>query len=91
VSLNVHVYERPLRPSFCSHTGPPTPPGALWRAVAGTVTIEVSPPGIRAGAPQLYQATARIVNGVFVDEAGRRVRQTAPITLTALVGGMSGG
>ena len=91
VSLNVHVYERPLKPNFCSDLGPPTPPGELWRAVAGSVTIDVSPRGIRARAPHLYQATVRIVNGVFVNESGRRVRQTAPITLTALVGAIVGG
>ena len=67
------------------------PAGELWRAVAGTLMIDVSPRGVRARAPHLYQATVRIVNGVFVNASGRRVRQTAPIPLTGLVGALASG
>ena len=90
LSLNIHVYDRPLRPAFCSDARVPSPPGALWRAVAGSITIELSPRGIRARAPNLYRATVHIVNAQFVNESGGRVRQTQPITLTAMVGRVGG-
>jgi hypothetical protein len=86
-SLNIHMYERPLRPSFCSNAGPPSPPGELWSAIEGSATIELSPRGVLARRPDLSRVTVRIANAVFVHRSGRRMRQTQPITLSGTVGG----
>ena len=89
----IHVYALPRRDGqFCSDAGSPVPagPGGLdeqWRAVAGTITIELSPPGVRARSPRLYRAAVRLTNAEFVNRAGVRVRQPQPITLSAIVGG----
>lgn len=85
-SVSIHVYDRPLRPALCSDARVPSPPGELWHAVAGTVTIEVSPRNIRTQAPDLYFATVRITNARFVNDSRGTVRQTQPITLSAMVG-----
>ncbi len=65
-------------------------PEETWRATRGSITIELSPPGIRASAPFLYRATIRLVGAEFVNSAGVRVQERQPITLTALVGGFAG-
>ena len=54
------------------------------------VTIELSPPGVDKRAPFMYRATIRITGAEFVNATGGRAKQTAPITLTALVGWMAG-
>jgi hypothetical protein len=41
--------------------------------------------------PRQYRATIHIRNAEFAHSSGMRVRQTRPITLTALVGGRVGG
>jgi hypothetical protein len=93
----IHVYALPRgNQQFCSDVGSPIAagPGGLdeaWRAVAGTITIELSPPGVRARSPHLYRATVRLTNGEFVNGSGARVRQSQPITLSAVVGGWVGG
>jgi hypothetical protein len=92
LAVSVHVYEQPRRDgSLCSHLSPS--PGVVsetWRAVAGRVTIELSPPGIRARSPSLYRATIRLDGAEFLDSSGRRHRQTTPIVLSAVVGSMGG-
>ena len=86
--LLVHVFERPVRSSpFCNDVRSTENSPEQWRAIGGTVTIEVSPPGILAREPSLYRATIRIVGAEFVNATGGRVKQLQPIVLTALVGG----
>jgi hypothetical protein len=97
IEIVIHVYGLPKgNGQFCSDVGhgTETGPGALdetWRAVSGTITIELSPPGVRARSPQLYRATVRISGAEFVNGSGARVRQTQPIALSAIVGGWFGG
>ena len=91
LTVNVQVYEQPRRDgALCNHHSPsPDVISETWRAVAGRVTIELSPPGVRARSPSLYRATIRLDGAEFIDSSGRRHRQTAPIVLSAVVG--SGG
>jgi hypothetical protein len=88
IALTVHVYEGPMRGTmFCTDVGmSPGPVTETWRAVAGRVTIELSPPGVRAKRPSMYRATIRIDGAEFIDSSGRRHRQTTPIVLSAVVG-----
>jgi hypothetical protein len=87
----VHVYERPVRRwPFCTDVVDPRAPEETWRVTRGTVTIELSAPGVVPRAPFLYRATIRIVGAEVVSATGVRVRQMQPITLSAIVGGMSG-
>lgn len=65
--------------------------GETWTPTSGTVSIELTPPGVRRREPDRYMATIRIVGAEFVNATGVRVRQTRPITLTAVVGGLRGG
>jgi hypothetical protein len=91
LELQVHVYSRPRRTwPFCTDVivREPTDSEGTWTAIRGTVTIDLSPPGVRARAPSEYRATIRIVGAEFVNVAGVRVNQVQPITLTAIVGGM---
>jgi hypothetical protein len=96
IELAIHVYALPKGAGqFCSDVGhqPESGPASLdetWRAVAGTITIELSRPGVRARSPQLYRATIRLFNVEFVSDSGARVKQTQPITLSAIVGGWGG-
>jgi hypothetical protein len=86
----VHLYERPLSSlPFCTDVRMSGTTEA-WRATRGTVTIELSAPGVSARQPNLYRATIRIVGAEFVNGSGVRVRQVQPITLTALVGRIFG-
>lgn len=97
IDVAIHVYALPRgNGQFCTDVGHGlgTGPGALdeiWRAVSGNITIELSPPGVRARSPYLYRATIRITGAEFVNSSGVRVRQTQPIALSALVGGNSAG
>jgi hypothetical protein len=86
----VHVYERALRPGpFCTDVGMSLTED-VWRLTGGTISIELSAPGIRRQAPFLYQATVRIVDAEFTSTSGRKVKRTAPLVLTAIVGTVSG-
>jgi hypothetical protein len=86
LELVVHTYQRPLRSfPFCTDAPGGTGPEETWRAARGTVTIELSPPGVLANAPQAYRATVHIVGAEFVSATGVRVRQTQAITLSAIV------
>ena len=91
LEVQVHAYERPVRSwPFCTDVLFSRGPEETWRATRGAVTIELSPPGVRADAPSAYRATIRIVGAEFVSAAGVRVKQAQPITLSAIVGWMPG-
>jgi hypothetical protein len=92
ISIEVYVYAAPQHQfSFCSDVViSESMEPERWRAVAGTVTIELSPPGIRARAPYLRRATVTVSNVMLRNAAGTTVRVAGPITLTAVVGGMLG-
>jgi hypothetical protein len=92
LELVLHVYERPVQHwPFCTDVVFPAAPEETWRVTRGTVTVELSPPGVSARAPFLYRATIRIVGAEFVNGSGVRVKQRQPITLTAMVGSVAGG
>jgi len=94
--VEIHVYARAKRSfPFCTDVGSPPDPGPYgrdetWHAVSGTLTIQLSPPGVRARSPREYRAMISLTGAVFVNQSGTRVRQTQPIALTAVVGGWGG-
>jgi hypothetical protein len=91
LEVTVHLYDRPLRSwPFCTDFFASGTSTEAWRATAGTVTIELSTPGISVRQPNLYRATIRVTGAEFVNSSGVRVRQVRPITLTALVGQIFG-
>ena len=94
ISVEAHVYVKPQRQFyFCSdvvvHESDTIGP-ERWRAVAGTIRVELSPPGIRARAPHLRRATVTVSDLVLQNAAGTRVRVPRPVRLTAIVGSMGG-
>ena len=94
ISVEAHVYATPQRQfSFCSdmvlHESDSIGP-EKWRAVAGTIRVELSPPGIRARAPHLRRATVTLTDLVLQNSTGARVRVSRPVRLTAIVGSMGG-
>jgi hypothetical protein len=87
----VHAYPQPRRSwPFCTDFVNGGEQEETWRATGGTVTIELSAPGVSPRQPNLYRATIRIVGAEFVNSSGVRVKQVRPIALTALVGSLSG-
>lgn len=88
ISIESYVYTAPQRQFyFCSDVSiRESIEPELWRAVAGTITIQLSPQGIRARAPQLRRATVTLSNVVLQNAAGTTVRVTGPMKLTAIVG-----
>lgn len=84
--VEVHVYQRAVRDPFCTDVMFEKPVETVWRAVSGTVTLEVSPPGIVARQPDARRATIRIAGAVFVSDAGARL-QAPTIVFSALVRG----
>jgi hypothetical protein len=95
ISIEAHVFDTPQRRfDFCSHLRILPAPGAaapeIWRAIGGTITIEMSPPGIRAHAPHLRRATVTLNNLVLQSTAGTSVRVLRPVRLTAIVGSTGG-
>jgi TPR repeat protein len=89
VSVEVRAYAAPQRQfDFCSDViityGPDWVGPETWRGVAGTVTIELSGPGIRTRAPNARRATLTLNNVVLRNGAG--VTLTLPPTkLTPIV------
>jgi hypothetical protein len=57
-----------------------------WHAVAGTVTIKLSQPGISARNPGQYRTSVQIDNAEFMGPSGERVRSPRPIHMTAVTG-----
>jgi hypothetical protein len=92
ISVAAHVFATPQHQfDFCSDVKFPRGPESIepetWRAVAGAITIELSPEGIRARAPQLRRATVTLSNVVLRNAVGTEVRASGPLRLTAIVGG----
>lgn len=92
LEIAAHVFASPQRGwQFCSDVRVlPEPAQEKWMATSGAVTIELSPPGIRVRHAFMYRATIRITGAEFMSPNGVRVKQTQPITLTAIVGWVSG-
>lgn len=87
IEVVADVYERAQREwKFCTDSTESSVRQETWRAVGGTVTIQLSAPGRRAGDPQQYRATVQIDNAEFVNGAGQTVRSPQPIKLTAVAG-----
>lgn len=85
VSVSVHMYAQPRRESpFCTYKLSPTS-DAIWRAIGGTMTIEMTPKGVVRDATQ-YRATVRLENAVFVNAAGERLSPPGVIVLSGLAG-----
>ena len=66
------------------------PQESAWQAVSGIVEIELSSRGVDPRSEHLRRATARILNAEFVSPAGKRIRLSRPVVLTAIVGGVAG-
>jgi hypothetical protein len=94
ISVEAYVYGAARHEfDFCSDVvSIPVPSSSFapetWRAVAGTIAIELSPPGVRAHAPHLRRATVTLKDLVLRNAAGATVRMLRPVTLTAIVGSM---
>ena len=93
VAVEAHVYDAPQRRfDFCSDVRILPGPGAIqpeaWRAVAGTMTIDLSNPGIRARQPAARRATITLSNVVLRNAVGRTMRGPRTVKLTAIVGQM---
>jgi hypothetical protein len=95
LSVAVHVYDTPRHQfDFCSDVKMMPPPDQvgpeIWHAAAGTMSIEFSPPGIRAHSPGLRRATVTLNNVVLRNAAGRTLSVLQPVRLTAVVGSIGG-
>jgi hypothetical protein len=78
LQVAVHVFGRARRSwPFCTDVGEFGLEEETWKAVAGTVTIELSPTGV--------DARVRIVGAELRSTAGVRVKQVQPIVLSARV------
>jgi hypothetical protein len=85
VRVAAHVYDAPQRQwPFCSDVRMLGDEGEGWRAVSGTVTIELAPV-FRVREPGTYRATIRLSRAEFISATGARVRQSQPIILSTLV------
>jgi hypothetical protein len=96
ISVQAYVYAEPQhRFDFCSDVIIPRPPDsvgpATWRAVGGTITMQLSPPGVRSDSPHLRRATVTLRNIVLRNGAGQTLSVPGPVTLSAIVGSMLGG
>ncbi|MGH8638859.1 MAG: tetratricopeptide repeat protein, partial [Burkholderiales bacterium] len=93
ISIEARLYASPQhRFDSCSDVVLPVDPDSLetWRAVAGTVVIELSAPGVRARAPHLRRATVTLSDVVLRNTTGMTVKTPRAIRLIAIVGGFSG-
>jgi hypothetical protein len=94
ISVETYVYAEPQRRfDFCSDVGVVPGPESIapitWRAVAGTVTIELSPEGIRARSPGVRRATVTLSNVVLRSTTGTTTI-AGPVRLSAIVGWFGG-
>jgi hypothetical protein len=86
LDVEVHVAESPEDWPFCTDLIVPNEKRReTWRAVSGTVTIELSPPRIRVHLPLAYRAGIWITGAEFISTTGVRIKQVKPIKLTAIV------
>jgi hypothetical protein len=92
ISVTAYVYARPQQQFyFCSDVNINESPGPeTWSAIAGSITIALSPEGIRAREPYRRRATVTMSNVVLRNANGATVRITGTVRLTALVGSMFG-
>lgn len=95
IRVDVHVYDAPRRQfDFCSDVrvllSPDSVGPELWRALAGELSVEFSPPGIRAHNPNLRRATMTLRNVVLRNTSGTTVKIAGPVRLTAIVPGIGG-
>ena len=96
ISVETYAFDKPQRHfNFCTdvilrETGPENTQSEIWQAVAGTITIEVSAPGIRAREPFLRRATVTLNNVVLRNSDGKTVQVTRPVKLIAIVGRVFG-
>ena len=94
LSVAVHVYDTPRHEfDFCSDVrmNPPDSVGPeIWHAVAGTLSLQFSLPGIRAHNPGLRRANVTLNNVVLRNAAGRTLSVPQPVRLTAVVGSIGG-
>ncbi len=93
IALSVDVFERPQRNwPFCTdfvvNDGTRR---ETWKAVAGAVTVQLSPPGVRARQPNQYRVTIQIDTAELVSTTGTHIRQSRPVRLVAIAGGFVGG
>jgi len=90
LSIDVYVYAAPQRFDFCSDArvgpDPNVPAPETWHAVAGVITIDVSPPGVRTRMPHLRRATVTLTNVVLRNPAGKTLNVAGPVRLSAFVG-----
>ncbi len=93
IALSVEMFERPQRNwPFCTDiVALDGSRRETWKAVAGTVTVLLSAPGVRAREPYRYRVTIQIDGAEFVSPTGIRVRPSRPIRFVAMAGGMVGG
>jgi len=92
ISVTAYVYARPQQQFyFCSDVNINESPGPeTWSAIAGSITVALSPEGIRAREPHRRRATVTMSNVVLRNANGMTVRITGTVRLTALVGSMFG-
>jgi len=94
ISVKAYVFDAAQRQfDFCTDVighGLGSVEPEIWQAVAGTITIEASAPGIRAREPLLRRATVTLNNVVLRSSNGKTVQITRPVTLTAIVGRVFG-
>jgi hypothetical protein len=90
ISIEAYVYDAPQRRfNFCTDViirAQDSVEPEVWRAVAGTVSIEMSSPGTRSGP----RATVTLTDVVLRNSAGTTVRVSRPVRLSAIVGAVFG-
>jgi hypothetical protein len=94
ISIEIFVYEAAQGQfDFCSDAkmgrGPDWVGPEVWRPVAGTVTIAVSPSG-SARNPRPHRATVTLNNVVLRNGAGTTVTISGPVKLSATIGAVFG-
>lgn len=95
IAVTAYVYASGQRQFyFCSDVSLPPAPGSTgpesWSAISGSITIALSPRGVRARTPHLRRATVTMSDVVLRNAAGVTVRVTGTVRLTALVGAVFG-